>query len=199
MSDPITFKVACFSTNHSSFSPLSIMKQYFMSTNCTNINNCDDGHIEFEHILVKDNAQKINCFNIYYEISHFGKTSKILSSSDCFIIFIDLENDNSLIELNKILDFMKEKCDLDKKIFGITIFTNENNIKKSLSEENIRNYFNKFFLTNYSIQEVDMDTDDELVKAIDSLTTEVLIIKKQIGREGKIMDFDRSGSGCNIF
>ena len=43
---PYTFEAVCFSTNFSNFSSISIMKQYFMSTECLDIEYKDEEGIE---------------------------------------------------------------------------------------------------------------------------------------------------------
>jgi hypothetical protein len=134
----------------------------------------EDNLIEFKNKIVLENEDEILVHNTYYEISSFSESIQIFNKVECLIIFFDLEFNESLIELNKILNFISIHCDTDKKIYLITIYTNEKNINDNLSEENIKVYFGKYFITNYDISMVNMDSTDEIVKVIDSLTEDTL-------------------------
>ena len=191
----LTFKAACFSTNYENFSSISIMKQYFMSTECSDIVYVKNLHVEFLHKLLRENGIRYECQNTYKEIYPLSKSHKINDDVDCYIIFFDLENNESLIELNKILNFISDTCDTYKKIYLINFYTNEKNKKSNLTEENIDVYFGKYALTNYDISEVNIDSSDEIVKVIDSLTEDTLQ-DKNLFNNIKICDNDKSKSFC---
>ena len=93
------------------------------------------------------------------------------------------------------MNYINLYCDTDKKIYLITIYTNEKNIKKNLTEENIKVYFGKYFMTNYDISMVNMDSTDEIVKVIDSLTEDTLQ-EKNLLNVNKNLDIDKSKSHC---
>ena len=189
----LIFSPACFSTNTTTFSPITVMKQYFMTTDCTDISYSKSNHVEFKHIIVDS-----ECFNIFHDVSSFTvEDIKICDEADCFIIFFDLENGDSLAELNKILNFLSEKCDTNKKIFVISIYTNENNIKSNLNDKNIKYYFSKYLLDNYDIQEANIDSLTELAQVIDSVITEILESKDLL--KSKSFDYDKSKSMCEIY
>ena len=99
------------------------------------------------------------------------------------------------MELNKILKFISDTCDPEKKIYLINIFTIESNIKSNFNEENIKGYFSNYNLNNFDISKVNMDSSEELVKVIDSITKEVLQEKKMLNKN---MDIDNSKSKCLI-
>jgi len=195
MSSEKKFHTVCFSTNYATFSSISVMKQYFMTADCLDTNYLKDNHVEFKHKILFRNGTEMLVHNSYYEISSFSKVSQACSKAECFIIFFDLEYNESLIELNKILKYLKEADDNDKKIFLINIYTSENNIKSNLTEESVKNCFSNYSLSNYEMSTVNMDSSDELSKAIDKLT-EVTIQEKLDAMNGK--DMDNSKSGCLI-
>ena len=197
MSSEKKFHTVCFSTNYANFSSISVMKQYFMTTDCLDTNYLKDNHVEFKHKILFQNGTEMLVHNSYYEISSFSKGNKLCDKADCFIIFFDLENNDSIRELNKILKFINETCDNEKKIYLISIFTTENNIKNNYTEDNIRTYFSNYNLQNYDINKVNMDSSEDLAKVIDSLTEEILQDKKMIGN--KLFDLDNSKSNCLIF
>ena len=193
--EKLIFNATCFSTNNQSFDTISVMKQYFMSTECSDVSYIKNTCVKFIHKLLAENGTKVDCQNTYIEIYPLSKNKKTSDKNDCFIIFLDLEFNESLIELNKILNFINIYCDTEKKIYLITIYTNENNIKENLTEENIKVYFGKYFITNYDISMVNMDSKDEIVKVIDSLTQDTLQ-EKNLFNGNKNMDMDKSKSHC---
>ena len=193
----INFRTVCFSTNFSTYSSISILKQYLMIADCTDINYLKENHVQFKHKLILENGSKIEYGNSYYELSSFSKSSSACEKADCFIIFFDLENNESNRELNKIVKFINETCDNEKKIFLISIFTTENNIKSNFTEEYLKNSFSNYNLNNYDISRVNMDSSEELAKVIDSLSEEILQDKKMIGN--RFLDLDNSKSNCIIF
>ena len=192
----IHFRTICFSTNYSTYSSISIIKQYLMIADCSDINYLKENHVQFKHKLLLENGSNMEYTNSYYEISSFSKGNKLCDKADCFIIFFDLENNDSIRELNKILKFINETCDNEKKIYLISIFTTENNIKNNYTEDNIKTYFSNYNLQNYDIYKVNMDSSEDLAKVIDSLTEEILQDKKMIGN--KLFDLDNSKSNCLI-
>ena len=191
----INFRAVCFSTNFSNYSAIVIMKQYFLIADCSDINYLKDYHLQFKHKLLLENGAQLEYTNSYYEISNFSKSNPICDKADCFIIFFDLENSDSVMEINKILKFIKNTCDEQKKIFLINIYTVESNINSNYSDENLRGYFSNFNLNNYDISKVNMDSSDDLAKVIDSLTEDILKDKKI---KNKALDLDNSKSGCMI-
>ena len=193
----LTFSPVCFSTNQTTFSPITVMKQYFMTTDCTDISYSKSSYVEFKHVLTQNNIST-ECFNIFHEITSFSfEDIKICDESDCFIIFFDLENGDSLAELNKILNFLSERCDMSKKIFLINFYTNETNVKDNLNEHNIKYYLSKYLLDNYEIKEANIDSLTELAEIIDDVTIEILESKNLI--KSTNFDVDKSKSMCNIY
>ena len=191
----IDFRAVCFSTNNPKYSSISVMKQYILMSECSDTNYLKEYHVQFKHKLLLENGTQLEYSNSYYEISSLSKSNKICDKADCFIIFFDLENTESIMELNKILKYISDTCDPEKKIFLIDIFTVENNIKSNFTEENLKGYFSNNNLNNYDIAKVNMDSSEELVKVIDSITKEVLQEKKMLNKN---MDIDNSKSKCLI-
>ena len=197
--NPITFEVVCFSTNYSNFSSISIMKQYFMSTECLDIEYKDENKINFKHtLIVGNNNAHVECNNFYLELTSSSKNEKVSEDTDCFIIFFDLENDESLVELSKICKVISDLSESDKKLYVINIYTNENNVKCSINEDNAPQFLGRYMLNNYDIYTVNMDAPDELPKIIDTITKDALYEKNIINSNIKDPESDKSKSGCII-
>ena len=194
-----SFEAIIFSTNYQNFSAISIMKQYFMSTNCLDIKYDNENHVTFMHSLSIGKNSQINCKNSYFEITPLSKNVKIKEEIDCFIIFFDLEYNDSLDELNKILKLISDICDIDRKIYLITLYTNENNIKSEIDEENVNNYFGRYMLNSYDISKINMEKQEELPNKIDIITKEALQEKNLINGDMKDFDSDKSKSMCLIY
>ena len=191
------FITTCFSTNYSNYHPMTIMKQYFINTECQDVSFNKDLYVEFTHKLLAENGSTFECKNYYMVISEITKNQKIHEESDCYIIFFDLENTESLIELNKILSLISENGNKNNKIYVINIYSNEKSIKSNLTEENINVNFEKHGINNYDISIVNLDSSDELVRVIDSLTEDT-IEDKSIFLNCKELNGDKSNSKCII-
>ena len=193
-----TFKAICFSTDYKNMNSISVMKQYFMSTECldvvyTNNNN----QVDFIHKISGENDVKIICKSTYTEIYPLSKNNKINDVTDCYIIFFDLENEKSMAEFNKILKFLSNFGDSSKKLYVINIYTNEKNIKGISNEENIKGFLVKYGLINYDISDMNIDSSNEIVKVIDTLTEEILEEKKKSDMND-YRNNDKSKSLCFI-
>ena len=188
------FHTACFCTNSDNFNFTSIIKQYLLTADCSDMKDSEDNHIEFKNKIVLENEDEILVRNTYYEISSFSESVQIFNKVECFIIFFDLEFNESLIELNKILKHIDGSSFSDKKIFLIKIYTNNNNIGSDLDEESIKNCFSNYSL-NSEIFTVNMDSSDELVGVIDKLT-QVTIQEKIDSSNDK--NLGNSQSNCLI-
>ena len=193
-SSKTTFRPVCFSTNFANFSSVSILRQYFMSSECLDINYKNDYHVTFRHKITFEQSGQIEIENTFYEISSFSKENEACKKADCFIIFFDLESNESIRELNKILKYITENCDKEKKIYLVTIYTNIENYK-NFKEDNIKSNFSHNNLDYYNILSVNMDSSEELVKTIDSIAEETL---KEKNNPNKNLGIDESISGCLI-
>ena len=168
-----------------------------MSTECLDVIYTKNLQVDFTHKLLGENGSKLECKNTYIEIYPLVKNNKLSDNFDSYIIFFDLENIESLIELDKILCYIVTNGDINNKIYLITIYTNEKRIKSNLTEDNIKVYFEKYRIYNYDISRVNMDSSDELVEVIDSLTEDTLQDKNLL-QTNKMLDDDQSKSICIV-
>ena len=116
-STPSVFRVGAFSTNFDTFSPITIIRQFFVSTVCKNISYIKDNHVEFEHVLEESTEIHTN----FIAISNLEKSYNVCSCADCFIIFVDLELKESMDKLEQIVNYIKLKCNEDKKVYVLGI------------------------------------------------------------------------------
>ena len=210
-SDIAQLIVGGFSTNNNNEKKsLKSLIKAFSETKENSEIICHNSQYELTHKILNENGNKFTCKNIFIEIKLSEKNLQIYTTIDCYIIFLDLENNESLIEIGKILNYLTQ-VDTDinyKKIYLINFFTNQNNIQSNLTEENIKLYFNKYEIENYDISDLDLsDSNTELVKIIESISVETLedkniindgiIINKQ--NNNNYLNDDKDRSKCFIF
>ena len=94
---------------------------------------------------------------------------------------------------------ISDVCDTDKKIFVISIYTNEKNIKNDINEETVQAFFGRYMLNNYEILTVDIDSQDDFSNKIDKITKVMLQEKNLITSDIKDLDNDKSKSLCLIY
>ena len=193
----ITFDAILFSTNFTNFNAMKIIKQFFMSADCSDVNNIDEYNVNFVHKLIIDNKKDIDCKISYFEVSPMKKGVKI-RETDCFIIFLDLEYKDSLSELNKILKNLQNLSKNDQSLYVVNFYTEENLIIKKITEENIRVLLDRFGFSNYEIYKMNMTNPDEIIKTFDKITLETLKTKDLPDLENFDEGEHRSESLCNI-
>ena len=189
--------IGTFSTNRAKKASLSILKLFTERVECSNVKYEKNIQLEFIHKILNSNGDKFECKNIVFEINLTPKNTKIHNLIDCYIIFFDLENDKSLVELEKILLYLKPININDKKIYLINFYMNENNIKSNLTEDNIKSCFEKYELENYEISLINLEnSNDDLVEIINSISIEALDDKNYINKD---FDGNKCNSKCNIY
>ena len=187
------------SNNNEKKSLKSLIKAFSETKENSEINYHNNSQYELTYKILNENGNTFSCKNIFIEIKLSEKNLQIYTTIDCYIIFLDLENNESLIEIGKILNYLTQ-VDTDinyKKIYLINFFTNQNNIQSNLTEENIKLYFNKYELENYDISDLDLtDSNNELVKIIESISVETLE-DKNIINEGIIINKQNNNNYLN--
>lgn len=197
-----SFEAICLCTNYENFSSILVLKQYFMSTNCSDIQYITNNNVTFKHTLIvgnKNKKVKIECQNSYLEMSPISKNIKINDEFDCFIIFFDLEYYDSLSELYKIIKMISELGITDKKCYIIGIYTNEKNKSDDDKYENeIKKYLEDFSINDFDLSQVNMEKSEEFANKIDKITIECLQNKKLLNDDTKDLQNDKSKSQCLI-
>lgn len=182
------FRICGFSTHNESFSPISIMKQFFNSTICKNISQIKESHIEFDHTL-KDNT---SCHITFVEINDLDKSTSYSNFADTLIIFIDLEKEKIIEKLEEIIFYIKENFNLSKKIYLLGLYTQNNKPQKT--EEAITEYLDTTQII-YDYLELDSESNEDLVNFFDFITQEAIEEKaKQKSKEKDLPEYDMSKS-----
>ena len=191
---PAVFRVGAFSTNFDNFSPITIIRQFFVSTVCKNISYIKDNHVEFEHVLEDSTEIHTN----FIAISNLEKSYNVCSCADCFIIFVDLELKESMDKLEQIVNYIKIKCNEEKKVYVLGIYTKGENIQSNFKEETFKDYLDTTKLY-YEYLEVCLEVTVELVKIFEKIIKDAIEAKKELKILQSGMNEDMSGSGANCY
>ena len=117
--------------------------------------------------------------------------------ADSYIIIIDLESEVSYTNLDSIISYMKENCNIEKKIFFLGIYKNVDNINEDLKEENIKDFIDNKKL-NYDYLELNIEYKNDLIKIMEFITNQSISNK-----DGKENSFDnnegQSKSKCILY
>jgi len=132
------------------FSSMKVLNQYFMSAECQEINHIDEFNVTFNKKLKIADNKEIECMNSYFEIVP-TKSIKLKKTADCFIIFFDLEYNDSLGELNKILKNLANLGTNDKKLIIVRFYMEEKDIKTNSDEKSIPNILDKYGFSIFDI------------------------------------------------
>ena len=180
----------------------SLIEAFCKEAKCNEIKYQKDFHYEFPYKILTENGNKIDINIIFIEIN-LTKKIKISSTIDRYIVFFDLENDNSLTELENILKYLNVVNLNDKKIYLINFFKNKKNKKTILTDEKIKAYFEKYRLNNYDISDIDLTKSYvDLKNVIDSILLEALeekMINDEDNNNQNLPEDDKSNSKCFIF
>ena len=187
------FKTLSFSTNILNLSPCSVLNTFLSNNLCSNIKNINKHSIEYDYqidsnVLVHTQFSEAYTLNKKYEMSKYA---------DSYIIIIDLESDVSYTNLDSIISYMKDNCNIEKKIFILGIYKNVDDIDDDLKEENIKDYIDSKKL-NYDYLELNIEYKNDLIKIME------FIIKQSIFNKDDTEDsFDKdegeSHSKCILY
>ena len=147
----------------------------------------------------KINTRKISIS--FHQIINFDNDNKyICNLTDSYLILIDLEDDNTYQNLERIIDIMMNYCDLEKTVFVLGLYSNAQKIKNELNEESVKEFLEEKRLI-YEYLESNIESNNDLNKTIDFIIVEGFkkVEKKFKDWENTAKNDDESNSNCNIF
>ena len=198
--DQFIFNMACFSTNSERFRPLLILEKFMTNSDYDYMQKSDNA-LSFYYKRETDKTKQNKLLLSVYEILNFDEAQNdICTYSDSYLIIIDLESADTYEKLDRIINYMKNICDLEKGIFVLGVYEDVKNTKPELDEENIIEYLDGQKLI-YEYVESNVDSIKDLVKTVDFILKEGIkkIEKKFILRENKLNNESESKSKCVIF
>ena len=200
--EPFNFNMVCFTTNSERFRPLSIINKYLTNSDCgDDIKLNKKNSIKFYYKLENMKFKHKKILILINEILNLEEEKyDICNFCDSYLIIIDLESDDTYEQLETILNFMRNICDLEKSIFILGVYFDSKNTKKELDEENIIDYLDGQKLI-YEYVESNVDSIKDLVKTIDFIIKEGIkkIEKKIVEMELKEQTENQCKSICSIY
>ena len=190
------YNVLRFTTNLKLFEPISILKKFMESTNQTKKKVTKENPLNFNY---KINDKKI--LLSFHQITDFTQEKlDICYFADSYLIIIDLENDNTYKNLEEIIIFMRNLCDLEKTVFVLGLYSNTQKTKNNLNEENVIEFLEEKRLI-YEYFESNIDSINDLNKTIDFILKEGFkkIEKKIKDGDSGVKTDSESNSHCFIF
>ena len=160
-------KIAAFSTNADTISPLSIIRQIIDIKCCTNCKYIKEHHIQFDYYLLKELVLSIH----FAEFISIGKSSLFEKEADLILVFVDLEQDDYETYLEEIVNHMKEWLGYLKRI-NIWGVYNKKECKK-VSEEGIEVFLREKEIT-FDYFENGIDDNETMTRQFEFLVQEVL-------------------------
>ncbi len=198
---PIIFNMVCFTTNNNTFCPLTVMRKFLINSGNNNKPEIKNNNLNFDFQL-ENKKYKISkiLISICQILNFEGGNFDLCSFADSYLIIIDLEKDRTYEQLDIIISFMNNYCDLEKMVFVMGVYNNAKNIKKELAEENIIEYLDEKKLT-YEYVESNSESSQDLVKTIDFILKEgIKKVENKIIENANNSKFDsESKSKCFIF
>lgn len=198
---PIIFNMVCFTTNNNTFCPLTVMRKFLINSGNNNKPEIKNNNLNFDFQL-ENKKYKISkiLISIYQILNFEGGNFDLCSFADSYLIIIDLEKDRTYEQLDIIISFMNNYCDLEKMVFVMGVYNNAKNIKKELAEENIIEYLDEKKIT-YEYVESNSESSQDLVKTIDFILKEgIKKVENKIIENANNSKFDsESKSKCFIF
>ena len=185
-------QIVAFSTSDSSQTPNEIIN-IFLGQNNHKIIKKSRHSIAFS-INIKDSPKEKTI--MIYSILDLSREYTGVTDVNCYVLFIDLEKEDSIKKLNDIIDYARDYCDLMKKIYVLGFISGiENNVK----------YVNKSDITkildqdqaNYEYKEINLKNLKEVSDAI----MDVLEYSSKHSINGFIREDRDSGQAksCEIF
>lgn len=188
-------QIVGFSTNNNNSSPIDIMTFYL-------------NHVKNHSILKKSNHSIV--FSSPYPNPKSPQIIMISAISDlscdytgigdvnCYLLFLELEKEESREQFDLILDYITNNCELNKKFYVIGVIKGINedteiNIEK---DDVIKVMDDTQF--NYEYKEINLEETEEVIKTIQDIL--IYCYKHSIyeDKEDNSRE-DEKGKSCNIF
>ena len=115
LKEPSSFIIICFSVDNELYKPTTIIRQYLICEECSNVKYLKDG-VEYDHNLNKDN--KYAHFK-FIELLNIDKSNPKCNLADSYFISINLEKEEIFEQLDSIFNYIQNNGNTDKKIYVI--------------------------------------------------------------------------------
>ena len=184
-------QIVAFSSNESDYHPIEMLNSFLDMNNHLILKQTSVAKA-FTMTLPKSTKQTkiMICSVLKLDKEYTG-----IMDVNCYIFFVDLEKED-IAKFEFILNYIKENCDLDKKIFVIGMMKDKQG-KKYLEKNQFKQYFEPFNII-YEYKEIVKDKKNVLSDTFMDIFNYCL--KNPIKNDYNVDDKDRGQAGsCNIF
>ena len=185
-------QIVAFSTNESDHNPNDLINIYLENNN---------------HIIIK---KTLSATAFTTQLQNTSKQTKIMICSvlnlskeytgitdvNCYLLYLDLEKEDSKSKFEIIFNYAKENCDMAKKFFVFGMIS-ENKGGKYIKKEDIENYLNESQV-NYEYKEINVSDKNSICDSFKAIFN--YSMSHPLSGEIKVNDKDDDQSNsCSIF
>ena len=185
-------QIVAFSTNDTTQTPNDIINIFLGQQNHTIIKKSRHS-IAFSTNL--KNSSKSTTI-IICSILNLTREYTGITDVNCYILFINLEKDDSLEKLEGIINYAKDYCELGKKIYVLGMLSGSQEEIRCVNKADITKELDQIQV-NYEYKEINLSNAKEVADAI----MEVIDYssKHSINGDSKIDREAAQGKSCSIF
>jgi hypothetical protein len=189
-------QIAMFSTNEKKHTPFHIFNSFLKQYNTTIIKKIPSA-MAFSMTLTGEEKSRIIMICSIFDLT---KNYSGIAEVNCYLLFVDLENEDSNEKIQNIIAYINEYCKLSKKIFILGMVKGNDAENKYLTEEDIIENFETEQI-NYEYKEINLSN----VKEFSNVLMDILIYSSKHpisegNNETDIEDkWEEAGSSCEIY
>lgn len=186
-------QIVAFSTNESRHTPNDIIN-IFLEQHSHSIIKKSGQTLAFSTVL--SNSQESIKIMIC-SVLNLTRQYKNITEVNCYLIFIDLENEESKDKFESIINYTRNCCDLNKTIFVLGMISGNNEETKYINKEQINNIL-KIAQIKYEYKEIDINK----IKEVRDIIMEILIYSSENSIKDYTYQSEREGdkaNSCDIF
>lgn len=184
-----TIQIVSFSTNNTNCNPNDIFNILLEQYTHTIVKK--SRHIITFTLVLPDTVQTTKV--MMCSVLNLNREYRGITDVNCYLIFIDLQNENSKDSFDSILSYAQNYCDLNKKIYVLGIFNKENDTKQKISKGDIKKIMDSGKL-NYEYIEINLVKKEEVA---DTLLNILSSSSKDSPREEGKTD-DKQANSCIV-
>ena len=185
-------QIVAFPTSDTNFTPNDIINILLKQYKHTIINKSRHA-IEFT--LTLPNSVKTTKIMIC-SISDLTREYSGITDVNCYLIFIDLQNENSKESLDLIISFSQNYCDLTKKIYIFGVINEEKEAKQIICEGDIKKVMDSSNF-NYEYIEINLIKTNEVADSILNLFIDCSL--ESSIQESTLNKMGDKAHSCNVF
>ena len=185
-------QIVAFSTNDTSQTPNDIIN-IFLGQHNHKILKKSRFAIAFTTNL-KNQAKETRI--MICSVLNLTKEYQGITDVNCYLLFIDLENKDSIDKIKKIIEYAKDFCTLTKKIFVLGMISGNEEEQVQIEKGDITQILDEI-KANYEYKEINMSKMKEIADIM--LDIFDYSSKHPINEEEEIEQKDNQANSCSLF